>query len=174
VENALANTTHPAFRIPLNAITPSNILDEVKSFEKQLPKKTRKKVKHLFMSDNLAMTFADQYEKEYGVNVNYTADGNMKTPLTKIEIVGLPSIPDNVVFAPVDSNMVRLIDVQDKPAVTETQTLDYKLKVFMEFFLGYDFLINQLVYVAVFDGSERGLGNANQNALYYESEDLTV
>lgn len=174
VANALANTAHPAFRIPLNAITASNILDEVKSFEKQLPKKTRKKVKYLFMSDNLAMTFADNYEKEYGTNVNYTADGNMKTPLTKMEIIGLPSIPDDVIFATVEGNMVRLIDVQDKPAVTETQTLDYKLKVFMEFFLGYDFLINQLVYVAVFDGSERGLENAAQNALYYESEDLAV
>jgi hypothetical protein len=174
VENALANTTHPAFRIPLNAITPSNILDEVKSFEKQLPKKTRRKCKYLFMSDSMALTFADEYEQAYGTNVNYTADGNMKTPLTKMEIVGLPNIPDDIMFSTVDGNLVRLIDVQDKPAVTETQTLDYKLKVFMEFFLGYDFLINQLVYVAVFDGSERGLENATQNALYYESETLAV
>jgi hypothetical protein len=174
VENALADTTHPAFRIPLNAITPSNILDEVKSFEKQLPKKTRRKCKYLFMSDSMALTFADEYEQAYGTNVNYTADGNMKTPLTKMEIVGLPNIPDDIMFTTVDGNMVRLIDVQDKPAVTETQTLDYKLKVFMEFFLGYDFLINQLLYVAVFDGSERGLENATQNALYYESETLAV
>ncbi|UOX32409.1 hypothetical protein LXD69_10130 [Flavobacterium sediminilitoris] len=174
IENAIANATHPAFRIPLNAITPSNILDEIKSFEKQLPKKTRRKCKHLFMSDSLAMTFADQYEKEYGTNVNYTAEGNMKTPLTKMEIVGLPSIPDDIIWTTVDGNMVRLIDVLDKPAVTETQVLDYKLKIFMEFFLGYDFLINQLVYVAVFDGSEKGLENAAQNTLYYDSETLAV
>lgn len=174
VEKALANTTHPAFKIPLNAITEANILDEVKSYEKQLPKKIRRKVKYLFMSDSLAMTFADQYEKEYGTNVNYTADGNMKTPLTKMEIVGLPNIPDDIIFSTIDGNMVRLIDGFDKPAVTETQVQDYKLKVFMEFFLGYDFLINQLVYVAVFDDSERGLGNAGQNALYYDSEDLAV
>jgi hypothetical protein len=126
------------------------------------------------MSDSMALTFADEYEQTYGTNVNYTAEGNMKTPLTKMEIVGLPNIPDDIMFTTVDGNLVRLIDVQDKPAVTETQTLDYKLKVFMEFFLGYDFLINQLVYVAVFDGSERGLENAAQNALYYESEDLAV
>jgi predicted RNA-binding protein len=174
IENALGNVLHPAFKIPLNAITDANILDEIKSFEKKLPKKTRKKCKQLFMSDSLAMTFADQYEQTYGTNVNYTVDGNMKTPLTKLEIVGLPNIPDDVIFTTVDGNMVRLIDVFDKPAVTETQVLDYKLKIFMEFFLGYDFLINQLVYVATFAGENRGLNNAVQNALYYDSEDLIV
>lgn len=174
VDKAVANTDHPAFRIPLNAITPTNVLDEVKSFEKQLPKKSRRKCKYLFMSDSLAMTFADQYEQEYGTNVNYTAEGNMKTPLTKMEIVGLPNISDDIIFTTVDGNLVRLIDTFDKPAVTETQVQDYKLKVFMEFFLGYDFLINQLAYVAVFDGSERGLEDATQNALYYDSESLAV
>ena len=63
---AIANTDHPAFKIPLNAITPANILDEFKSFEKQLPKKMRKKVKRVFVSDNIAMEFADQYEQQYG------------------------------------------------------------------------------------------------------------
>jgi len=174
IEKALVNILHPAFKIPLNAITGVNILDEIKSFEKKLPKKTRKKCKHLFMSDSLALEFADQYEKEYGTNVNYTADGNIKTPLTKMEIVGLPGIPDDVIFTTVDGNMVRLIDVFDKPAITETQVLDYKLKIFMEFFLGYDFLINQLVYVATFSDDDRGLGNAAQNALYYDSENLVV
>lgn len=174
IEKALADTTHPAFKIPLNAITPSNILDEVKSFEKQLPKKTRKKCKYLFMSDSQKLEFADQYEQEYGTKVTFTDADTIKTPLTKMEIVGLPNIPDDLIFTTVEGNMVRLIDVFDKPSVTETQILDYKLKIFMEFWLGYDFLINQLVYVAVFDGSDRGLGNAPQNALYYDSENLVV
>lgn len=174
VEKALANVTHPAFKIPLTAITPSNILDEVKKFEKGLPKKTRKKVKRMFMSTNLLMTYSDQYEQEYGTKVTYKDDDTIKTPLSKIEIVGLDNIPDTLIFATVEDNMVRLIDVFDKPAVTDIQVQDYTMKIFMEFHLGYDFLINQLLYVAVFDGSDRGLGIEAQNALYYDSENLVV
>lgn len=171
---ALNNATHPAYRIPLNDLTPENILDEVKKFEKGLPKKTRRKCKQLFISDSMLMEFADQYEQTYGTKVTYTDSDTVKTPLTKMEIVGLPNIPDNVMFTTVEGNMVRLIDVIDKPTVTETQVLDYKLKIFMEFHLGYDFLINQLLYVADFNGTVKGLNNATQNGLYYSSENLTV
>lgn len=174
IDNALVDANHKAFKIPLNAITPANILDEVKSFEKQLPKKTRKKIKTLFMSSDLAMEYADQYEQTYGTKVTYTEDGKMKTPLAKMDIVGLDYIPDNLIFATVPGNMVRLIDVFDKPAVTKIQELDYEVKVFMDWHLGYDFLINQLLYVAVFDGSQRGFNDATQNALYYDSENLVV
>ena len=171
---ALANVTHPAFKIPLNAITPANILDEYKSFEKQLPSKLRKKIKYLFISDNQAMEFADQYEQQYGTKVTYTEDGRMKTPLTKMEIVGLHNVPDDFVLATVDGNMARLIDIFDKPAVTDVQVLDYVLKIFLDWHLGYDFLINELTFIGVFDGSDRGLGNAVLNALYYDSEALVV
>ena len=68
--------------------------------------------------------------------------------------------------------MIRLIDVFDKPAITDTQIQDYILKIFMEFWLGYDFAINELVYVAVFDGSDRGLQVDTLNTLYYDSENL--
>lgn len=174
VTNALNNATHPAFRIPLNAITSVNILDEIKSFEKQLPKKTRKKVKRIFMSDTLALTYADAYFEANKVAVTYTGPDSFKTPLLKLEIVGLPNIPDNIIWAPVDGIMGRLIDVFDKPQVTDVQVQDYVLKIFMDWFLGYDFFINELVYVAVFDGSDRGLGNATLNAMYYDSENLVV
>ena len=170
--NGLQDETHPVFRIPLNAITPANILNEVKSFEKKLPKKTRKKVKYLFMSSNLKMEFMDQYEQEYGTKVTYTDNDTVKTPLTKLEIVGLDSIPDSLIFATVEENMIRLIDVFDKPAVTDIQIQDYLVKLFMEFWLGYDFAINELVYVAVFDGSDRGLQDEDLNTLYYDSENL--
>lgn len=172
ISNALASTEHPAFKIPLNVITPANILDEVKSFEKKLPKKTRKKIKYLFMSESMKMEFMDQYEQYYGTKVTFTEGDTVKTPLTKLEIVGLASIPDNLIFATVEENMIRLIDVFDKPAITDVQVLDYLVKIFMEFWLGYDFGINELVYVAVFDGSDRGLGDNDLNKLYYDSENL--
>ena len=174
VENALANVTHPAFKIPLNAITPSNILDEFKKFEKGLPKKMAKKIKRIFVSSNILLEYADQYEQAYGTKVTYKDSDTILTPLMKKELVGLPGIPDNIIFCTVEGNLCRLIDIFDKPAVTDVQVLDYKLKIFMEFWLGYDFLINQLLYVAVFDGDDRGLGNAVQNKLYYESENLVV
>lgn len=172
--NALGNVLHPAFKIPLNAITPVNILDEFKSFEKGLPKKMRKKITQVFVSDNVALEYADQYEQTYGTNVNYTADGNIKTPRLKFEIVGLPNVPDDFIVCTVPGNLARLIDVFDKPQVTDIQKLDYVLKIFMEFHLGYDFLINELTYVAVFDGSDRGLGDDAMNELYYDSEGLFV
>lgn len=174
VENALANSTHPAYRIPLTAITPENILDEIKKFEKALPKKTRRKCKQIFMSDTQMLEFADQYEQTYGTKVTYKDDDTIKTPLTKMEIVGLPFIPDSLIFTTVPGNMVRLIDIFDKPTVTDVQILDYKLKVFMEFWLGYDFLINQLLYVAVYDGGAKGLRNSTQMKLYYGAEDHSI
>lgn len=174
VAKALVDVDRPAFRIPLNAITSVNILDEVKSFEKQIPAKMRRKVKNIVMSDNLALMFADQYEQQYGTKVTYTEDGNMKTPLTKKNIVALDNLPDNVIFATIEDNLFRLIDVIDKPKVTDVQVLDYILKIFMDFHLGYDFAINQILFAAVFDGQERGLENAAQNALYYGAEGLAV
>jgi len=173
VTKALADTVHPAFKIPLNAITPANIIDEVKSFEKQLPKKTRKKVKKIFMSHTQMLEYADQYEQTYGTKVTYVDDDTIKSPLTKKLIVGL-DVSDSIMFAPVDGIMARLIDVFDKPQVNDVQVQDYVLKIFMDWFLGYDFLINELLYVAVFDGSKRGFDNAVLNDLYYSSENLQV
>nr|WP_297306396.1 hypothetical protein [uncultured Flavobacterium sp.] len=174
VSVGLANTSHPMFKIPLTAITTANILDQIKKYEKSLPKATRKKVKKLYMSTNLALEFQDQYEQTYGTKVTYTDGDAFRTPLSKLEIVPLDHIADNVIFSTVEGNLVRLIDVFDKPEVTDIQKQDYKLKIFMDGHLGYDFLINELVYVAVFDGSVKGLNNANLNTLLYPGENLTV
>ena len=174
ITTGLANTTHPLFKIPLTAITNANLLDQVKKYEKSLPKNTRKKVKKLYMSTNLALEFQDQYEQTYGTKVTYTDGDSFKTPLSKMEIVPLDHIADNVLFATVEGNMARLIDVFDQPKVTDIQKQDYKLKIFMDGHLGYDFLVNELVYVAVFDSSPRGLNNAALNTLLYPGETLTV
>lgn len=171
VANAVADTTNPAYIIPLTTITDANRLDMVKLFERSLPVKTKKKITKLYVSDAFAMAYADAYEAEYGRNVNYTEGGAFRTPQLKLEIVPLRYIQDTTMFATVDGNMGRLIDIYDAPAVTDTQIHDYVLKIFMDWALGYDFLINQLVYVADFSGSkDKGLNNDEQNALYYESE----
>ena len=174
VTNALADVTHPAFRIPLNALTSVNILDEFIKYEKGIPKKMRKKIKRIFVSDNILLMYIQAYQDKYGNHTNFKDENKVKTPLTQIELVGLNGVPDSFIASTVDGNLVRLIDIFDKPAVTDVQVQDYKIKIFMEFWLGYDFLINQLVYVGVFDAGKRGLRNAAQNALYYDSENLTV
>lgn len=174
VQVALADTEHPAFRIPLTAITSVNILDEFKKFEKGIPKRMRKKVKKLFCSSNLAMEYQDQYEQQYGTKVTFTDGDAFKTPLTKMEIVPLDNLNDTTIFATVEGNMARLIDVFNKPEITSLQIQDYELKIFMESHLGYDFSINELAYIAVFDGSPKGLNNANLNGLLYPGENLTV
>lgn len=170
----LADVKHPIFKIPLTAITTANILDQIKKYEKSLPKNTRKKVKKLFMSTNLAMEFQDQYEQTYGTKVTYTDGDAFRTPLSKLEIVPLDNLADNIIFSTVEGNLGRMIDVFDKPEVTDIQKIDYKLKIFMEGHLGYDFLVNELAYVAVFDGSPKGLNNADLNKLLYPGENLTV
>jgi len=174
VRKAITDTKHPAFKIPLQALSATNIVDQVKSFEKQLPKKTKKKIKYLFMSEQMRMEYADQYKQEYGTTVTFTEANTMKTPLSNIEIVGLDNVEDDVMFAFVDGNLARLIDVFDKPQITSLQIQDYVLKIFMDFHLGYDFLMNHLVYVAVFDDSKRGLGNEELNKLFYPGENLVV
>ena len=171
---ALNNTDHPAFRIPLNALTDVNRLAEYKKFEKGIPSKMRKKVKRIFVSENESLKYADAYEAAYGTHVTYTDDNAFKSPRLKFEIVGLPGVPDNFFVATVEDNLGRLIDVFDKPGVTDIQKQDYVLKIFMDWHLGYDFLINEVVFIAVFDGSDRGLGDAELNALYYDSENLVV
>jgi len=171
---ALENTVHPAFKIPLDAMTNVNILDVFKAYEKGIPSKMRKKVKRVFVSENIAMDYADAYEKEYGTNVTYTEDKAIKTPRLKFEIVGLYGVPDDFFVSTLEGNLGRLIDVFDKPTVTDIQKHDYVLKIFMDWYLGYDFFINEIVFIGVFDDSDRGLGDAELNALYYDSENLVV
>lgn len=172
--NALNDADHPAFRIPLSTPTEENVLDQFKAFERGVPKKMRKKVKRIFVSDNVALMYADAYELQYGTTVTYTDGNAFKTPRFKFEIVGLHNVSDEFFVATVDGNLGRLIDVFDKPTVTDIQKQDYVLKIFMDWHLGYDFLINEITFIGDFEGTTRGLNNALLNELLYSSENLTV
>lgn len=170
----LTNTTNPCYHIPLDAIVPANVLDMMKQFERTLPKKARKKVKQVFVSDNVKLMFGDAIVDKYGDHTNYNDDRMGKTETYKFELVGLEGLPDNLIFATADGNLLKLIDVIDNPpTITDTQVQDYVLKIFMEFHLGYDFAINEIVFVADFDGlAVAGLQSNVLNALYYDSENL--
>lgn len=174
VANALAHTTHKPYTIPLSSITSANILDEMKDFERSIPKKSRKKVKYIFCSENVKLMYGDAFEEAHqGSNV-YSDDRKYKTSTYKYELVGFEDFPDTLIFATTENNMLKLVDVFDNaPGIVMTQIQDYKLKIFMEFHLGYDFAINELVYVANFDGTTpAGLQDNDRNALYYPEMNL--
>lgn len=168
--DGLANSSNPMFKVPISALTDNNMVAEITKFERAIPKKAASKIKYIFMSTNNAERYRLDYENTFGTHVNFSDDKMMKTRLKGWKIAGLDVLPDDVVFTTVDGNMRRLIDIFDKPALTDVQKLDYKLKLFFEFWLGYNFWINQLVFVANFADSTKGLGNDQFNHLYYPED----
>lgn len=170
LKNGLLSTTDPMFSIPLEVATLVNIIDVVEDFETQLPNRYAKG--KVFMSRPMALLYKKAWRENYGDNTDFSANSAGRTPLLDLEIVVLP-IPGNVIFTTVDGNLLRLIDIIDKPEVTDIQKQDYLLKLFMEFTLNYDFAINQLVFVGNFDGDAvRGLGNDNLNKIYFPEEEF--
>lgn len=164
---------HTPYRIPVNALTDANIVDEVTAFEKQLPSKTKSKVKKIFMSENNVERYILNYEDKFGQN-KFQNDA-LKTRLGKREIIGIPGMDSDLIFATTEDNFRRLIDVFDgSPAVTDVQKENYKVKIFMEFWKGYDFLINQLVYVSNYTNGTLGLGSTALNQKYYGEDGVTA
>ena len=171
IELALANVARPVFKIPVDAIVDNNIYDVILSYERGLPKLLKEKTKTIFMSENNLERFEVDYMNKFNLSPNF-ADGNKtRSPLRKRELVGLSNLADDVIFSTIDGNMLNLLDVIDNPPkFTDVQVQDYKVKLFMEFWKGYDFLINEAVCVADFVGIVRGLGDAGKMAKYYPHE----
>lgn len=167
----LVNTENPCFIIPTDAIDENNILDVVLEFEKGIPKDYKSTITNIKMSDTNADNYSLKYEDVYGKNTNYTDEKGLRTRLGKRRIVAIPRMSDNIIEATLDGNLVRLIDVIENPGtITDVQKLDYKIKVFGEFTLGYDYAVNELVILNSSTVSERGLRNAELNKLYYPEE----
>jgi hypothetical protein len=167
-------TDHTPFKIPLSGFTDTNIVDEVTKFEKNIPEKLKGKIKKIYMSQSNKERYSIQYEDQFGNN-RLVDQNKLTTRLGAREIVGLQQMTTDDVFATVDDNFVRLIDFFDgKPAVTSVQVLDYKVKYFMEFWKGYDFLVNELVLMANFTDAEYGLGSTELNQKYYSIDGVTV
>lgn len=168
----LANTDNPCFKIPTDAITDLNILDVVLDFEKGIPELYRDVVKDIKMSVTNAQNHKLLYEDTFGKNTDYKGDKGNRTRLGERPIIAVPGMSNSVIVATIDGNFVRMIDVVENPAtITDVQKLDYKIKVFGEFTLGYDYAVNELVMVSTSAAlAVRGLGDAELNALYYPEE----
>ncbi|KAA5532796.1 hypothetical protein [Paenimyroides baculatum] len=168
LKKGLLSATDPMFSIPLEVAVLANILDVVEEFETGIPLRYAKGP--VFMSRPMALLYKKAWRDTYGDNTDFSANSAGRTPLLDLEIIVLP-IPGNVIFTTVDGNLKRLIDIIDKPEITDIQKQDYVLKLFMEFTLNYDFAINQLVFVGNFDGDAvRGLGNNELNKIYFPQE----
>lgn len=163
---------NPVFFIPSDAITESNIIDVITEYERGLPELMKNKIKKIVMSANDLETYQIAYTEKYGQNK--FQDNAIRTALGKREIIGIPNLEEGTIISTVDGNFLRLIDEISNPAtITDVQKQDRILKVFGEFTLGYDYAVNQLVYMHTADGSkQRGLNNAEQNELFYASEGL--
>jgi hypothetical protein len=168
LENGINDTENPMYRIRLNALTDDNIVDEVTKFEKRIPVKVKRSIKRIFMSTLNAERYMTKYEDLYGANTLIKDGDVLKSRLGKIQIVGLDYLNGyDHIFATPDGNMLKLFDLNDLPAVTDIQTLDYKVKIFMEWAIGYNFWMNPLVMVSTYSGTGSGL--VSDNETYYGS-----
>lgn len=167
----LANTDNPCFKIPTDVIDDTNIMDVVLAFEKAIPEMYKNAILEIEMSVTNAQNYKLLYEDAFGKNIDYNGDKGMRTRLGNRKIVATAGMPNTYVKATVDGNLIRLTDVIENPAtITDVQKLDYKIKVFGEFTLGYDYAVNELVLISDPVGSVRGLGNTALNKLYYPEE----
>lgn len=165
-----ADTDNPVFLIPGDTITNSNILDVVQNFEKNIPAQQKNKAKVLFMNDADAEDYRIAYEDTYGQSQFQT--DSTKTRLGRRRIIGIPNLTQGTIVSTVDGNLLKLIDEIDNPAtITDIQRHDRILRLYGEFTLGYDYAINQLVYMHTADGSKnKGLNNPELNKLFYPNE----
>lgn len=171
VKNARKDAKFPAFSIPLETITKVNVVDVFKAFEEGLPAVAIDDLKRVFCSRKVAMWYKNAYKSEYGSNPTYKEGDTMRTPLLDLEIIPL-NIADDIIFSTPEWNMKKLIDLIDKPEVTDIQKQDYELKLFFEFTLNYELAVNQVCYVGNFDAEAvRGLNNKEQNELFFPEED---
>jgi hypothetical protein len=169
--NAFANANNPIFKIPINAITDSNIVAEITSFERKLPKTYASMITRIFLSANDFERYVLAYEDQFGKNVNYTDNNKLYSRLGKRELVPINGMTDGTLATFVDGNLMKLVDLIDNPAtITDVQKQDYKIKIFGEFTLGYDFGINELAIVSTTTNVNPGLGDIALNKLYYPND----
>lgn len=168
-----ANTDNPYFKIPTELPSDVNILEVITQFERNLPKKLKKggKCPIIFMSDTMLENYSIAYGEKYGDNHLVQKDVH-KTLIGKRTIVGLPWLNDDIIFTTPKGNLAKLIDVSEPGEITGLEEGIYDIKVAMEFHLGYDFLINEVVCIAD-PGTVRGLGSSEKMELYYPKEKLT-
>lgn len=164
-------TSQPYF-IPGSAITANNILAEVSAFEKNLPSMAKPKVKYIFTSQEDAEEYQEAKDDAFGLRPSFSESENLKSRFGKREVVGIPGLTKGTLFATIDKNLLELVDVVENPAViTDVQVQDRIVKLLSEFSLGYNFAIDQYLFLHTADGAKNlGLNDTAANKLFYPSE----
>lgn len=164
--------TSQPYYIPGSAITASNILAEITAFEKDLPSMAKPKVKYIFTSQEDAEEYQEAKDDAFGLRPSFKENENLQSRFGKREIVGVPGLTKGTLFATLDKNLLELVDVVDNPAViTDVQVQDRIVKLLSEFSLGYNFAIDQYLFLHTADGSKNlGLNDSSMNKLFYPSE----
>ncbi len=161
------------FKVPLPALTDANIVGCVDAFERMLPNKVGREVKAIFMSRQNLQRYKLRYRTLYGGNNDFDKADTAMTWLGGRMVVGFSSWDgSDTIMATADKNWVRLIDIIDAPRITDVQKDDYKVKVFMEFTLGYQFWADELTFVSDYVGTTRGLGT--DHTVYYPETPTTA
>lgn len=168
----MADTTNPVYLIPGDAMTATNNVNVITQFEKNLPQKSKPKVKRIFTSLEDKEEYEENYDNLFGARQNYKDGDATKTRFGKRELVGVPGLAKGTVYATLDNNFVETVDVIENPGyISDVQVADRIIKLLSEFSLGYDFLVNQYLYVHTADGSKNlGLNDSAQNKLFYPNE----
>lgn len=169
VDLAVASTTDKVFYIPVDAALLNTLPARVDAFEKGLPQGAN--VPAIFMSLGEFQDYVMQRETPANEVIDYTKGYRVKSRFGR-DIIGVPGLTPGRFLAWVDGNLFRLYDRKDNPAmIDDVQVQDYTMKVFIQWHLGYDFAVNQYLYVETHDADiERGLNDAAQNELYYPNE----
>ena len=172
INGIVADTTNPAFLIPLDAALANDPVAKVNAFERSLPQNVS--ISNILVPLDVFFDYVEARETPSNEVIDYNAAYRKKTKYGR-NLIGVPGLTKMVAW--VDGNLFRLYDRKDNPAqIDDVQIMDYIMKIFIQFHLGYDLAINQYVFVETSDASKkRGLNNAEQNKLYYPNElKLTV
>ncbi|WP_313091900.1 hypothetical protein [Chryseobacterium flavum] len=172
VTGIIADTTNPAFLIPIDAALANDPVAKVNAFERGLPQNVS--ISNILVPLDFFFDYIEARETPANEVIDYNAGYRRKTKYGR-NLIGVPGLTKMVAW--VDGNLFRLYDRKDNPAqIDDVQVQDYVMKIFIQFHLGFDFAVNQYVYVETSDAAKkRGLNNAEQNKLYYPNElTLTV
>lgn len=169
IDEMVADTENPVYMIPVDAGQDNDVVARVNQFERGLPENVP--VSTIFCPLEDFYDYIEGREDMQNQPVDYNAGYRMKTKYGR-NLVGVPGLKAGRLIAWVDGNLFRLYDRKDNPAqIDDVQVQDYLMKIFIQFTLGYDFAINQYVFVETNDAEkELGLNDDEQNALYYPNE----
>jgi hypothetical protein len=171
VMNNLLASGNP-FLVPVPVITDSNIVGVLDAFDRSIPGKFRRLITEYNLSQENLDRYRFRYRALYGKDVQHKDDDVNKVWLNGKYLVGYDSWDgSDLIMATPKTNWLRLIDMLNAPTITDVQSIDYEVKIFMEFSLAYDFAVDEKVFISDTGGLVRGL--ATNHALYYPNTPTT-